>query len=570
MNPLPQLRRPLRARRTTAVERPEVDRWWEPGSPTVLDKRRPSHERSASASSAARWAILAACFILATAWGLWHLAEQRHRPDMDRVALLREKAHATEQEDPAESVRCYQYLRQSGVATRQDNADLARLLVSRGDLRLAEVLASELRGSPEGHLTTTRLALAQQQTSTARDSYHQLVHSGHGTVAEGLALLQLCPTDLTCVEDLFTALQQQKSQLAHASLLAHTGALAALPWKDAAMRRSVADLLLQAAAGAVPERLAALRLSYPADISRRDWAQLQQNWQDVLSTVTQVEEARAAVAVLMSHRAYDLAESLLSRLALADGSLQRTRAEALLALGHWREAAQVRAPSLADNLRPLATLAQKPMHPVGAEPLLRQALTAEQQPSFGLALSVAMAALEHQLPDLAQQAFTRALSAVPAAQQSHALEAVVNAARSGGMPAAQLARALHPLWQQRDPATFPLCSYVKLLAGDSTGLSSASWAERHSSHSAPGVYDRFIQALALHREGSYLQAVKLLTPLPAYRWHQGEAAVLGAMLASAGGAQQCQALTASLNLQRLFPEEREMITPWLQVQTVMR
>lgn len=567
MSPLPQMRRPLRARRTTAVERAEVNRWWEPGSPTVLDKRRPRHER-ATPSTAPRWALPAAGLILATAWGLWHLAEQRHHPDLDRVAQLREKAHATEQEDPAESIRCYQYLRQCGLATRQDNADLARVLLAKGDHRLAEVLASELRGSPEGTLTHVRLALAQGQAATARDHYHQLIQAGHGTVAEGLALLEQRPADTLCMEDLFTALQQSQPT-ARASILPHTGALAAVPWEDATTRRAVADILLKASSGAVPQRLAALRLSYPADLSRSEWARLQQNWQEALSTITQVEEARTAVAVLMSQRAYDLAEGLLSRLALADGSLQRTRAEALLSLGQWREAALVPAPSLAPQLRPLATLVQQPMHAVGAEPLLRQALATEAKPSFGLALSVAMAALEHQLPRLAEQAFTRALAAVPTQQQPHALEAIVNAARSGGMQATQLARALDPLWQRREPATFPLCSYVKLLAGESSGLSAASWAERHASQPA-GVYERFIQALALHREGSYLQAVELLTPLPAYRWHQGEAAVLGAMLATAGGAQQCQALTSSLNLQRLFPEEREMISPWLQVQTVMR
>jgi len=70
-------------------------------------------------------------------------------------------------------------------------------------------------------------------------------------------------------------------------------------------------------------------------------------------------------------------------------------------------------------------------------------------------------------------------------------------------------------------------------------------------------------AFARYKQSDLTGAVKSLIPLPQYRWHQGEAAVILSIMASGGCLDQTAPLATSIKKDGLLREEREMVTPWL-------
>ena len=87
---------------------------------------------------------------------------------------------------------------------------------------------------------------------------------------------------------------------------------------------------------------------------------------------------------------------------------------------------------------------------------------------------------------------------------------------------------------------------------------------RNRRQNTPGnVYLRFLEAFALHQQGNHSDAASLLIPLPQHRWHQGEAAVLASIIASAGKIDHSSSLIQQIDPSQLFPEEHTMFAPWL-------
>jgi hypothetical protein len=78
------------------------------------------------------------------------------------------------------------------------------------------------------------------------------------------------------------------------------------------------------------------------------------------------------------------------------------------------------------------------------------------------------------------------------------------------------------------------------------------------------VYLRFLEAFALHQRGQLNQAAHRLIPLPRYRWHQGEAAVIASIIAATGTLDKTSGLLTQIDVTSLFEEERILVAPWQQ------
>ena len=59
-----------------------------------------------------------------------------------------------------------------------------------------------------------------------------------------------------------------------------------------------------------------------------------------------------------------------------------------------------------------------------------------------------------------------------------------------------------------------------------------------------------------------MNAAQYLMPLPQHAWHQGEAAVIASVMASAGQFDRSAGLIQKIDFSRLFQEERALIEPW--------
>ena len=103
--------------------------------------------------------------------------------------------------------------------------------------------------------------------------------------------------------------------------------------------------------------------------------------------------------------------------------------------------------------------------------------------------------------------------------------------------------------------------YLSLLAGKKVDAMHSIIVARRAQ--VPGdVYLRFLESFAIHQTGAYTQAARLLVPLPRYRWHQGEVAVISSIMASSGNIESCRALLSQIDASLLFQEEKSLCEPW--------
>ena len=169
------------------------------------------------------------------------------------------------------------------------------------------------------------------------------------------------------------------------------------------------------------------------------------------------------------------------------------------------------------------------------------------------------AALDNHLPAVAGQAFAAALDFSP---DRHAtMESIINTSRHGPLGVSQLLSALDGSDAVRDDAVQNQLIYLNLLAGHDLGVMGEIIHNRRL-RDPEDIYPRFLEAFALHLHGELGQAAELLVPLPRYRWHQGEAAVIASIVAAAGHIDRSAGLLSKIRNDDLFAEERTMVEPW--------
>ena len=74
-----------------------------------------------------------------------------------------------------------------------------------------------------------------------------------------------------------------------------------------------------------------------------------------------------------------------------------------------------------------------------------------------------------------------------------------------------------------------------------------------------------VQAFAAYTKNDVTAAVQKIMRLPRQSWSQGKAAVIATILAAGGQRVAAEPLMAAVDLDNLFPEEAQLIQPWIAV-----
>jgi hypothetical protein len=141
------------------------------------------------------------------------------------------------------------------------------------------------------------------------------------------------------------------------------------------------------------------------------------------------------------------------------------------------------------------------------------------------------------------------------------MQAIVRSSRQGRLPLDIIMRSLVGSLAMQDESIQESLIYLSLLTDQKVDSMLAVIRSRRQVF-PENVYLRFLEALALHQQGNHFEAASLLIPLPQYRWHQGEAAVLASIIASAGKIDRSSALIQQIDPTQLLPEEHNLFDPW--------
>ena len=281
-----------------------------------------------------------------------------------------------------------------------------------------------------------------------------------------------------------------------------------------------------------------------------------------------IEAKEEAVATLQAHGEHGIVlEWLSSRHGDTGPRLYAQRIDSLMATGRWREAADMagRAESpLGDATRKLLLalihLRQSGGSAPDAEPLLTEALArASEEGRQSTFVAIGDVAREYGLHKIAFVALGHALEC-PFSQHLPLDDYVLSARRAHVSAAAVLhalsMRALIDRWNL--DLQKHLC-YLRLLLG--TDIERAANDVSFLSNVLPeDPYIHFLSALASYRLCDFEGAADKLVPLPAHRWHQGEAAVIAAILTSAGRIDQADKLLGCINGTGMFAEESRLLS----------
>lgn len=501
----------------------------------------------------------------------------------DDPLLLRQLAIAEAATAPAEARRCYNRLEKLGASTDEDRARHSMLLSGLQDLSGAKAVLSKI--SPEkkvsglAQLAWLELWRAAGDFAAAAEVLDSIFTARQDVaLATCLSLVEaagrtpIAPATLDKLEKVvmkeLTAAQGSKPM----EVKTLAARLASINWHSAQARLDVAATLRALPGNPSEFRMAAVRLSFPAHLDASDRAGLRKAWLDEVNSaggLSAAEKDRVA-AYLQKQREHELvAELVPAAEAVTEYPLFVRRVDSLLELGRWREVgvmcADPAAPSLLQSrllTQSLAALYKQGPQTFQAERLLMNGLyEARDEKRAAACFATGCAALDHRLNSLAGQAFAAALDF--ADDRRATLESIINTSRHSSMNVAQLLGAFDGTDALHDETVQNQLIYLNLLAGRDLDTMREVIHNRRSQ--APDeTYLRFLEAFALHLRGDYSQAAQLLVPLPRYRWHQGEAAVIASIVAAAGKVDRSAGLLSRINTGELFAEERSMVEPWKQ------
>jgi len=346
--------------------------------------------------------------------------------------------------------------------------------------------------------------------------------------------------------------------------------LASIGWHSSLARTEVSKTLRTIPGNPAEFRMAAVRLGFPAMLDSADRTGLRQAWMDEITNAggLSATEKDHVAAYLQKQGEHDLVVELIpAPEAATEYALYLRRIDSLMELGRWRDVGSMcvgeEAPALLQSRllgQSLAALATQNPQSLQVEHLLMTGLYEardERRPSACYA--VGCAALDHHLPNVASQAFANALEL--SKDRHTTMEAIINSSRHGSLNIAMLLSTFDGTDAVRDDSVQGQLIYLNLLAG--RDVDSMREIIRNRRALAPDdVYLRFLDSFALHLGGHYTEAAELLVPLPRYRWHQGEAAVIASIVAAAGKIERTAGLLSKISATDLFAEERAMVEPW--------
>ena len=498
------------------------------------------------------------------------------------VALIRQMSRAAAAVSPAEARRAYNLLEKMGATTDEDRASHSILLARLQDITGARAVLSKV--SPSKRLTdlTQQAWLevwkASGDFASAADVLTQLIEANSQlSLASSLAVVEAAEKSTV---PLATLEKVEKAVVKNITLCLKSDRedevkiaaprLASIPWRSALARAEVSKALRSLPGNLAEFRMAAVRLGFPIALETNDRAALRQAWLDEITNAggLSASDKDHVAAYLQNQKEHELVVDLIPEPeAATEYTLFLRRMDSLLELGRWRDvgvmSARQDSPALLQSRllsQSLAQLCTENPQGLQAEHLLMTGLYEgrdERRPSACYA--VGCAALEHRLPNVACQAFATALDL---SKDRHTiLESIINTSRHGGLNVAQLLNSFDGTDAIRDDSVQNQLVYLNLLAGHDVDTMREVIRNRRAL--APDdVYLRFLDAFALHLRGAYNEAAELLVPLPRYRWHQGEAAVIASIVSAAGKIERSAPLLAKISASDLFAEERAMVEPW--------
>ncbi len=521
-----------------------------------------------------------------------HMQAERLRAALidhpDNGDLLRQLAAVCADVSPAEARRCYNRLDELKLTVDKDRAGHATLLAGLHDLTGARAILNQC--SPEAADTTeNRLAWLElwkesADFASASKVLHDLASSGQAAIDSAIDLAEAAsgsstngrsavPLEVTeaIQSDLLQIISQYITTNRTGLLAVYDQRIAALPW-SAARARLAAAKALQALPGATAaHQMAAVRLAHPLHLSEANHQELLQDWRaEIVNAggLSAAEKAGVAAYLHAQHEHGLVTELIAEREAVSEPALYEARMKSLLELGLWRDAGSLASSPLAPALPRARSLVQSlvVLHRPGprtclAERMLTDALIESREQSYAAACySTGCAALDHSLPLLASQAFAAAVDL--SADRSSMMDSVIGTAQKRGLGISVLLRAMDGGAAFADDSVQNQVIYLHLLVGRDMDLMRSVIESRRAAH-PEDTYLRFLDAFSRHQRGELAQAARLLVPLPAHRWRQGEAAVLGAIIAGGGGAGQSAGLLSRIDVTATFPEERALAEPWI-------
>lgn len=494
---------------------------------------------------------------------------------------LRELAAAAATALPGEARRCYNQLEKMGATTDADRAHHSMLLSALKDFTGAKALLLKVGEKARNEALTQQAWLALWQAAgdfgAAADVLEKLL------AAKGASVLPVCldvmeaavkhPLSPDVRERLENLVAQSLSLSGSIGLQAKEATrIAGMSWHTPRSRLEVSKALRSVSGNPAEFRLAAVRLGYPATVDGSFRQALRAAWLEEITSLggLSADDKERVAAYLQKQNEHELVTELVpAEEAFTEYPLFLRRTESLLELGRWREVgamcASPSAPALPQSRllsQTLAVLYKPGPQTCMAERLLLDAFNESREVKGAAACyATGCAALDHRLPDLAGSAFAAALEL--SKDRRTTMEAIINSSRHGSLTVAQLLRAFESTNVFSDETVQNQLIYLHLLANRNVDHMTEVVRQRRQ-RNPDDVYLRFLESFAMHLHGDYAQAARLLVPLPRYRWHQGEAAVIAGIVVASGNFDRSAGLLSKISIDDLFAEERQMAEPWQQ------
>lgn len=499
----------------------------------------------------------------------------------DKPDLIRALAAVGVEASPAEARRCFHKLEQLNLATVEDRASHAMLLAKLHDFTGAKAVLGRIAREDAAKPTAQKAWLTMWREAgdfpAAAKALEALVGVAPDEVDASLDLAIAMAGSTVSMEasqvvqqTLLNGLSRWMNQGRGGEVLERAPRLVTLPFSGNQCRAQAAQILRNLPGQPAEFRLAAVRLGFPSALELADEELLRKAYMDEIAWNGELSaEAKDSVArYFQQQREHGLVVELIARPeALTEPMLYQRRLTSLLELGNWREvgamAASVEAPRPTHSRAVLGAMAVL-QDPAGrsfmAERLLLDALAGAREERRAVdCFATGCVALDHSLENLASTAFAMALDL--SSDRRSTMDSIMRKARGNPMPVATFLRALEGSAALRDDNVQSQLIYLSLLAGRQVD---AMWdvIQVRRKQTPNDTYLRFLDAFALHQQGKFAQAAQQLVPLPKYRWHQGEAAVIASIVAAAGNFDRSTALLGQIDISLLFAEERLLVEPW--------
>ena len=503
------------------------------------------------------------------------------RKHPENPTLLRALARGVYESDPAQARLCYDRIQRLHASTASDHAAHSRLLARLEDLAGAKAILSKIPDADKSlpdvqrawltlHLENRDFAAADQILANlemlAPEDIQSFLNAAASAVKGNASSAIIATAEFRAL----AAVERGLKRRGLTDLNSIASQIISLRLENEKNRSYAAKLLRQFPDLTAEARLAAVRLEHPVELGNASHQQLCAAYQHELAEIgglSALEKDRSARFLQQQSEHAMVTELISLQESYSERYLFERRIDSLLHLAEWRAAADIVASAKAPEVprsrclfEALKSLRSLPAgHPL-APNLLSSALDEAIEGRKPVACyAVGCMALEQNLKAAAIAAFSAA--AEMANGDLSLVDGIISSSRRAGLGAREVLQTLEQHASPRDTGLQDRLCYLRLLAGQEPMASQAFIAARRA-QMPDAPYLKLLEALQLHKSGDFIQSMQTLVPLPSHRWHQGEAAVLAAIMASAGKFEQSSVLFQQVQTARLFPEENAMIEPW--------